>query len=44
MAVRGGEVGFGPCNQSTIGHGLFVSEFSCRNTDAEVAFIRVFAE
>ena len=36
---------FGPCNQATEAHGApFISGFHCINTNAEVAFIRVFVE
>jgi hypothetical protein len=41
---RGGAAGRGPCNQSVFATGLFVSQFLCTNADAQVQFIRVFAE
>jgi hypothetical protein len=34
----------GPCNQSVFATGLFVSQAFCTNANAQVQFIRVFAE
>lgn len=41
---RGAAAGRGPCNQSFLASGLFVSQFQCLNADAQVAIIRVFAD